>query len=181
MPTFTDSTVPTAANLTSLVTGISALGVLATGLAATRQVIPVASMYLNTTLAIPDTADTIASLPAVTINEDNLWVPSVGHMTIQTAGIYIAYAQVNWDGNATGIRASHILLNGTAVANSVAACVGNPVTTAGVGTCQALITPPMSLAHNAQVYLSVFQNTGAPLNLIPNESGTSLTILRLGA
>jgi len=41
--------------------------------------------------------------------------------------------------------------------------------------------PPMSLAHNAQVYLSVFQNTGAPLNLIPNESGTSLTILRLGA
>jgi len=63
----------------------------------------------------------------------------------------------------------------------VAACVGNPVTTAGVGTCQALITPPMSLAHNAQVYLSVFQNTGAPLNLIPNESGTSLTILRLGA
>src|SRR5689334_10161071 len=130
MPTFTDGTIPSAANLNSLVTGISNLGVLLAGLAATRQVIPTSHMYLNTTLSVANATDTVVSLPVVSINEDNLWVPSVGHMTIQTAGVYIAWSQVNWDGNTTGARAGHILLNGTAVANSVAAGTTNPVTTA---------------------------------------------------
>jgi hypothetical protein len=181
MPTFTDATVPAAANLNALVTGINSLGVLATGIAATRQVIPASHMYVNTPLSVVTGADTVVSLPAVTINEDNLWVASVGHMTINTAGVYIAWAQVNWDGNTTGQRAGHILLNGTSVSNAVAAGATNTVTTAGVGTCFVMMTPPMSLAVGAQIYLSVFQNTGANLNLIPNESGTYLAIMRLGA
>lgn len=181
MPTFTDATVPTATNLNALVTGITNLAVLTNGLGVTRQVIPTSSMYLNTTKSVPNGADTVVSLPAVTINEDNLWVASVGHMTIHTAGIYVAWAQVNWDGNATGQRAGHILLNGTAISNSVAAYAANAVTTTGVGSCYLMITPPMSLAVGAQIYLSVFQNSGGPLNLIPNESGTSLSVIRLGA
>jgi hypothetical protein len=182
MPTFTDGTTTTAANLNSLVTGINNLGVLLTGIAATRQIIPVSSMYLNTTLSVPTGADTIVSLPTISINEDNLWVPSVGHMTVQTAGIYIAWAQINWDYNAVGIRAAHMLLNGTSIAaNSIAAGSGNTNATAGTGTAFLMISPILSLAVGAQIYLSVFQNSGGALNLIPNESGTSLSLIRVGA
>lgn len=183
MPTFTDATVPTAANLTSIATGINNLGTLLTGVAGTRLVIPVSSAYINTTQAIPTGADTVVTLNVPTVNEDFLWVPSVGHQVINTAGIYVVWAQINFDYNATGIRAAHILLNGTSVgSNSVAAGSGNPANVVGnIGTAFVAMSPPMSLSAGAAVYLSVFQNSGGNLNLIPNESGTSLSVIRVGA
>lgn len=182
MPTFTDGTVPVAANLNAIATGINNLGSLLTGVAATRQVIPVASCYVNTPQAIPTGADTLVTFNATTINEDFLWVPSVGHHIVNTAGNYICWAQVNWDYNATGIRAAHMLLNGTSVgSNSVAAASGNPANVIGnIGTAFVCMSPPLALSAGAAVYLSVFQNSGGNLNLIPNESGTSLSILRVG-
>jgi hypothetical protein len=182
MPTFTNGSIPLAASFNALVTGINNLGALATGLAAVRQVLPMSSMYLNTTLPVTSGSDSVVSLPAVSVNEDYLWVPSVGHMTINTAGVYIAWAQVNFDYNAVGIRAGHITLNGTNIStNSIASGSGNTNVTAGTGTAFLMMSPPLSLAVGAQVYLTVFQNTGANLNLIPNESGTSLSLIRVGA
>jgi hypothetical protein len=182
MPTFTDGTIPTASILNTLATGINNLGTLLTGIAATRQFIPSSSAYINTTHAIPTSADTIVSFDTTTINDDYLWIPSVGHPVVNTAGNYICWAQVNFDYNATGIRAAHLLLNGTSVAsNSIAAGSGNPANVVGnIGTAFLCISPPVALAVGANVYLSVFQSSGGPLNLIPNESGTSLSLIRIG-
>lgn len=181
MPTFTDGSITTAANLNAIATGISNLGTLLTGIAATRLYIPTVAATINAPQAMPTALDTLVDLTNATINNDYDYVTSRSEPTIQTAGIYVAYAQVNWDGNTAGVRAAHILLNGTAISNSVAASTTNPVTTAGVGTCTVLMTPPMSLAAGAILYLSVFQNSGGNLNLILNESGTYLTVIRLGA
>jgi hypothetical protein len=183
MPTFTDGTIPTAANLNTIATGINNLGVLLTGVAATRQIIPTSSAYINQTHSIPTGADTLVNFDTTSINEDNLWVPSVGHPAVNTAGIYVCWVQINWDYNATGIRACHVMLNGTSIGtNSVAAGSGNPANVVGnIGTAFLCITPPMSLAAGANLYVSVFQNSGGPLNLIPNESGTSISLIRIGA
>jgi hypothetical protein len=180
MPTFTDGTVPTAANLNTVATGINNLGVLLTGVAATRQTVPAASAYINTTHAIPTAVDTLVAFDATTINEDFLWTPSNGFQ-VNTAGIYVVWAQINWDYNATGVRAAHVMVNGTSpTTNSVAAGSGNTSVSAGVGTSFLCVSPPLSLAVNATVAVAVFQNTGGPLNLIPNESGTVLTVMRVG-
>ncbi|MGH7743338.1 MAG: hypothetical protein ACREQ5_00750 [Candidatus Dormibacteria bacterium] len=182
MPTFTDGTVPTAANLNAIATGINNLGVLLTGVAATRQTIPTASAYINTTHSIPNNADTLVTFDAATINEDNLWVPSVGWHTVNTTGVYVVWAQVDWDYNATGIRAAHVLVNGTSIpTNSVAAIAVNTSAVAGIGTASIAVSPPLSLASGVPVSLSVYQNSGVALNIIPNESGTSLTLIRVGA
>lgn len=181
MPTFTNGGIPSAAQLNTIGTGINNLGVLLTGIAATRQVIPVCSSYINTTHSIASGSDIQAPFDNTWINEDYLFVPNVGHPVVNTAGVYVAIAQINWDTNATGVRAAHITLNGTSVpSNSVGAGSENPVTTAGVGTAYMAITPPMSLAVGAALYLLVFQSSGANLNLIPNESGTNLTVFRVG-
>ena len=178
MPTFTDGGIPTAANLNAIATGINNLGSLLTGVAATRQVIPVASCYINAAQAIATGADTLVTFNAATINEDYLWIPSVGHHVVNTAGTYILWAQINFDYNATGIRAAHMLVNGTSVAtNSVAAGSGNPANVVGnIGTAFVCMSPPLALTAGANVYLSVFQNSGGPLNLIHNESGTSMPL-----
>lgn len=182
MPTFTDGTVPVAANLNSIATGINNLGVLLTGIAATRQVIPTVTSVVNTTHPIPTGVDTLCPFDLTLINEDYLWVPSVGHPVVNTAGVYIAWAQINFDYNATGIRAAHLMINGTSIgSNSVAAASGNTSVTAALGTAFLCISPPMSLAAGAPVYLAVYQNTGGPLNIIPNESGTVLSMIRIGA
>lgn len=181
MPTFTNGTVPTAANLNAIATGINNLGVLLTGVAATRNVIPVASSYITATHPIGSGADNLAPFDATWLNEDYIYVSSVGHPVVNTAGIYVAWAQINWDFNATGVRAAHITLNGTSVgSNSVAGGSELPVTTTGVGTAYMAISPPMSLSAGAAIYLTVFQSSGGNLNLIPNESGTNLTVLRVG-
>lgn len=181
LPTFTDGTVVTAANLNALSTGVNSLGTLLTGLDPTHQVIPTVSAYINQTHPIPTGADTLAPFDATSINEDYLWIPSVGHPVVNTAGNYICWAQVNFDYNATGIRAGHLLVNGTSVgSNAVAAGSGNTSSVAGIGTAFLMISPPLVLAVGTPVYLSVFQNSGGPLNLIPNESGTSLSLIRIG-
>jgi hypothetical protein len=181
MPTFTNGTVPTAANLNAIATGINNLGTLLTGVAATRQTIPTASAYINTTHAIPTGVDTLVSYDAYTINEDFLWTPSNG-FEVNTAGIYVIWAQINWDYNATGVRAAHVMINGTnPTVNSVAAGSANTSISAGVGTAFLCVSPPLSLIANTPINVAVFQSTGGPLNLIPNESGTSLTVMRVGA
>ena len=184
MPTFTDGTVPTAANLNSIATGINNLGVLLTGVAATRQIIPVSTCSINATHSIPNAADTSVIFDvAAGVNEDHLWVASVGQPTVNTAGIYVIWAQVNFDYNAAGVRAAHITVNGTSIAaNAVAGGSGNPANVIGnIGTAFLLVSPPLSLTAGTVLHLLVFQNSGAALNLIPNESGTSLSLIRIGA
>ena len=41
--------------------------------------------------------------------------------------------------------------------------------------------PPMALAVNATLYFSVFQNSGAALNLDSTDSGAFMGVLRLGS
>jgi hypothetical protein len=126
-------------------------------------------------------ADTIVTFDAAGVNNDTMWTAAVNHFTIKTAGNYIAWAQVHFAAAANGIRAGYILLNGTSVTtNAVAAGSRNPLNFGG-GNFFCVVTPPMALAVNAQLYFSVFQNSGGNLNLDSSESGAFMGVVRIGS
>lgn len=182
MPTFTDATVVHQASLNSLSTGVNNLSLLMTGVPAPRTYIPTSAAFINTNHSIPNSTDTIVTLDqafSAVVNNDNMWVAGQNAFTIQTGGVYIAYAQLHFDLNATGVRALHILLNGTAVSNSVAAASDNALNV-GEGNAFSARTPPMALAPGATLYLSAYQNSGGALNLTTVLSGTYMSVIRVG-
>ena len=66
------------------------------------------------------------------------------------------------------------------IANSVAVTAVNTVGVSA-NTLFTVMTPPIRMGPGATIYLSVFQNSGGPLNLVTALSGTRLSAIRLGA
>lgn len=114
------------------------------------------------------------------VNNDAMWAAgTANHLIVKTAGVYIAWSQVHLAAGGGSLRGAHILLNGTAIGNTVGVGTRDPLNF-GDGNQFVAETPPMSLAVNATVYLSVFQNSGGALNLDNAVSGAYLCLLRLG-
>lgn len=180
MPTFTDGTVPHAVNFNSLATGVNNLGTLITG--TTPLYTPCVSVFLAANVAIPNATDTLVTLPAMAVNDDNMWVSSSNSLIVQTAGSYVAASQIHFDLAAGGERFMHILLNGTSVgSNCVAAASQNPNNNAGTeGNAMMCMSPVLALAANATLYLSVFQSSGAALNLTTIRSACNFGLWRVG-
>lgn len=182
MPTFTTATVPTAANLNAVITGIRSLNSLLMGQASPATVYtPAVTAYVNVPHAVATGTDTVITFDAITVNDDNGWVASNSQLTVHTAGIYIASAMAHFDPNATGERFIHILLNGTSVVSNCVAAASQDANNVGEGNAFTAISQPLSLAVGAQVYLSVFQSSGGSLNVDITLSGTALSLLRIGA
>lgn len=181
MPTFTDGVVVHATDLNKLPTGINALNTLLTGAVAPRAFVPTVGASINTPHLLANTTDTVITFDAGGVNNNNMWVSGQPAFTIQTAGVYVAWAQGNWTANATGVRTIGILLNGTSVGSnsvaraSAAAASGTDLTTISVKT------PPMSLAVGALLYCSCWQSSGGGLNLDYTLSGAFMAIMRIGA
>lgn len=182
MPTFADDQLVTAAILNLLPSGVNALGSLVTGAVAPRAYVPTVGASINTTHSVATGTDTIITMDTAGINNDVMWTAAVNHLTIKTAGIYVVWAQATFDANTTGVRALHILLNGTSVTtNQVGAAGSNALSLVGGSITQIMArTPPLSLAVNATLYLSVFQNSGGALNTLNTISGTYLCATRIG-
>jgi hypothetical protein len=181
MPTFVDGSIVRQGPLNLLPTGITNLSILLNGVPPTRAYIPALNVFINTPQTIANNTDQTVSWNAASINNDVMWaVGSPTKVTIKTGGVYIAVAQVHFTANANGIRASHIMLNGTnIIANSVAVTAVNRLN-AGAGNAFTAMTNPMRLAPGATIYLSVFQNSGGGLNVDTPESGTYLSVFRWG-
>jgi hypothetical protein len=181
MPTFADGKLINAATLNVLPTGLNALSTLMTGAVAPRLYIPTVGASVTTTHAIASATDTTVRFDTAGINNDTMWVSGTTQLTVHTAGNYIAWAQVTFDANVTGLRALHILLNGTSVtSNVVAGASDNALTVAGSVSQLMCRTPPMVLAVNATLFLSVFQNSGSSVSVDSIVSGTFLCVTRIG-
>jgi len=182
MPPFTDGVLVHAASLTSLATGINSLNTVLTGAVAPRAYIPTSYAKLTANKTISNNLDTIVTFDTDPIDNDGAWTAAVNHFTIKTAGVYVAWAQANFVANATGIRAAYILLNGTSVTTNAVAAGFENAQSFGGGNFWCVMTPPMSLAVNATLYLSVYQNSGGSLALAQTtESGTFMCLARIGS
>lgn len=181
MPTFTDGVVVNAATLNKLSTGINNLNSLLTGAVAPRQYVPTATASINTPHLLANTTDTIITLDVAGVNNEAIWVAGQQPFTVQTAGVYVAWGQVSFTANATGVRTGGILLNGTSVAsNSVARCSEAAASGTDLST-MSMKTPPMSLAVGAVLYLTAWQSSGGGLNLDYTLSGAFMAVMRIGA
>lgn len=181
MPTFTDGVVVHAAALTALATGVNSINTLLTGAVAPRLYVPTATAMITSNKSISNNSDTVVTFDAAGVNNDAMWVASVNHFTIKTAGVYWVWAQTHFTAHATGYRACHIMLNGTSpTSNSVAAGARNPLN-ANDGNFFTCVTPPLQLAVNALLYFSVFQTSGGSLNLDTTDSGSYMGLVRIGS
>ncbi|MGH7743340.1 MAG: hypothetical protein ACREQ5_00760 [Candidatus Dormibacteria bacterium] len=181
MPTFTDGVLVHAASLTSLSAGVNSINSLLTGAVAPRLYVPTATATITSNTSIGNATDTIITFDAAGVNNDTMWAAAVNHFTIKTAGVYLAWAQCQFAAAAGGIRAAYILLNGTSVVtNAVAAGFRNPQSF-GDGNYFTVVTPPLSLAVNATLYFSVFQSSGAALNMTTTSSGAFMGLVRIGS
>lgn len=181
MPTFTDGAIVHQGQLNLLAAGITNLSLLLNGVPPTRAYIPAVSVKTTTPHTIPNNADTtVTTWDGSSINNDAMWSSGLTALTLQTGGVYIAWAQTHFTANAVGIRAVHVMLNGTSIiANSVAVATVNNLN-AGGGNAFTAMSMPMRLAPGATLYLSVYQNSGGGLNIDIPESGTFLSALRIG-
>jgi hypothetical protein len=181
MPTFLDGVLTHAASLTSLSSGVNAVNSLLTGAVAPRAYVPTATAKITSNKSIANATDTIVTFDSAGVNNDTMWTATVNHFTIKTAGVYIAWAQCHFTAASGGIRAAYILLNGTSVTtNAVAGAFRNPLNF-GDGNFFLVFAPPMSLAVNATLYFSVFQNSGLSLNLDTSDSGAFMGVVRVGS
>jgi hypothetical protein len=181
MPTFADGVLVNAAILNVLPVGLNALNTLLTGAVAPRLFVPTVGASVTTTHAIANSTDTALTFDTAGINNDTMRAAGVSALTVHTAGNYIAWAQVTFDANVTGLRALHILLNGTSVStNVVAGASDNALTVAGSVSQLMCRTPPMVLSVGATLFLSVFQNSGTSVSVDSIVSGTFLCVTRIG-
>jgi hypothetical protein len=180
MPTFTDGVLVHAASLTSLSTGVNSINSLLTGAVAPRAYVPTATAKITSNKSIANNSDTIVTFDSAGVNNDTMWAAAVNHFTVKTAGVFLAWAQCHFAPTAGGIRAAYILLNGTSVTtNAVASAFRNPLNF-GDGNFFCCVTPPLSLAVNATLYFSVYQNSGGALNLDIGDSGSFMGVVRIG-
>jgi hypothetical protein len=181
MPTFTDGVVVHAIDLTKLSTGVNNINSLLTGAVAPRLYVPTATAKINTTHSCSNATDTLITLDIAGVNNDNMYVVGQQAFTVQTAGVYVAWAQASYTANATGVRTGHILLNGTSVSTNAVAR-GSEGAPSGTDLATfSLKTPPMSLSVGALLYFSCWQSSGGALNLDPSLSGAFMAVMRIGA
>jgi hypothetical protein len=181
MPTFTDGQFVRQAPLNTLSTGINNLSYLLAGAAATRSYIPAAAVKITSSQSIANSVDQTVTWNTAGVNNDVMWSSAApDHLTVVTGGVYVCMAQVHFAANGTGHRAAHIMTNGTSIiANSIAVTAMAAVGTSA-DTLFLCISPPTRLAVGAQIFLSVYQNSGAALNVLTTLACTALGAIRVG-
>ena len=170
IPTFTDGTVPVAANLNAV--GSNLTNLYSYTLAGFRVRKPLCSVSVNAVHAIPTGTDTQVQWDAADVNNDNIWIISNGNfgdiLQINTAGTYRLGLQLQHDGAATSSMAVRILVNGTSSS-------ANAVAVAGANADSLSCSATVALASGAAVYAFITQNTGGSVNLKTTRGGCRMT------
>ena len=111
--------------------------------------------WTSVTFTAPDLFDT-----------DNMHSTSsnTSRITINTAGIYLLTANIEWTSQATGFRASRIYVDGSTIISS-----DQRTTVSGDSTISAL-SGIYRFTAGQYVELQGYQNTGAPLNIISGQT-----------
>jgi hypothetical protein len=135
---------------------------------------PLTDVYINAQQNINDSTDTLIVWTSVGYDTDGMWNPGTpNHLTVQTAGKYRISAGVDWGGNATGIRAGKIMVNGTANANVVSG-VQFSASSAFDTVANTHVTIP--LAAGATVYFDVYQTSTVVSFVTTAYGGTWLVV-----
>src|SRR5690349_3446201 len=114
--------------------------------------------------SIPNSAETDISWDTQLVDTDGMITTPSTNITIQRPGVYILQHSVDFVPNTTGIRTTHIGVNG----NEIAENGGDPSTISDTGLVCSAIT---ALNQNDVVTAWVYQSSGAALNI---QSGTRL-------
>jgi hypothetical protein len=168
LPTFTDGTVPRAADLNAIGTNIKNLYKVATGGQRYAPYTPggkgpikplTVISVTNPNYLLSSGGSTLITWDTVLANSDNAWSPlDAGLFVINTPGLYRMHLQVNLVTTTPSQTAALILVNGSSVStNSVA--YANAYGTA-IG-CSATA----ELAALSTIYCGAFQNTGSPVGV----------------
>lgn len=174
--TFTDGTVVHQAALNNLSTNGDTLCQITTGKTSASGVSskPICEAHLTGTQSIAASTDTLISWNASAYNTDNLWTASQPtQFTVQTAGKYRISVVTDWTANATGMRSTKVLVNGTANSNAVASFVGSASNT--FDTCYT-VEYTVQLAVGAVIYFDTFQNSGGAVTVGTAFGGTSAVV-----
>jgi hypothetical protein len=177
MPTFTNGSVPTAATLAQLTTGIDSLAQISVGLAAAYKpsAPAMAKAIVVTDTAIPDATDTVIRWGGAAVDTDNmLYLSKDTHLTVHQPGWYRIEGQAAWQPGPPSQRAIYIAINGTAASYYVAA--SNTFSAQNNNQRQQVVAVE-HLVAGSYIYMTAFQNTGGDLNLMTAAAwGTWLSV-----
>ncbi|MER7063902.1 hypothetical protein [Streptomyces albidoflavus] len=124
---------------------------------------PIAILGRNSSQSIPNNAGTSVGWDLETVDRDGGHSTSTNNSryTAQTAGWYRVQGSVQWASNATGIRDCGFLVNNAIQSQSFTG-VGSSVANHGIQNDGLIL-----LSVNDYVEFSVYQNSGAALNVSP--------------
>lgn len=123
--------------------------------------------------------DTIETFDTVLLDTDSMFSTAVNNrLTIQTPGIYFAAAQVPYTANATGFRVLDILALGTHPVNNVIGCNSDAGLAGGPNLMQA-VSAPIPFDAGDELYMNLYQTSGAPLATLTGYGGTWLSAIYL--
>lgn len=123
--------------------------------------------------------DTIETFDQVVIDTDSMFNPAVNNrLTVQTPGIYFAAAQVPYAANATGFRVLDILALGTHPVNNVIGAHSDGAISGGPNLMQA-VSAPFPFDAGDEMFLNLYQTSGAPLATLTGYGGTWLAAIYL--
>jgi hypothetical protein len=179
LPTFTNGSVPVAANFTSLASNIETLTQITTGQptsqAPSRR--SFAKIGLANPQAIATATPTLVSWDGDSTDPDHVFglqTPTVG--AARYAGWYRITAQVAFDSAAAAERSAFILVNGSSIPTNVTAATTNQMGRTNNHRLQ--VVAYEHLAANATFYVGVVQSSGATVNLLTGAQwGTWLSVV----
>lgn len=173
---FTDGVIVHQAALNNLSTNGDSLCQITTGKTSASGVTskPICEVHLTGPQSISNSTDALIAWNASAYNTDNMWVPGTANqVTVNTAGKYRISVVTDWSANATGMRSTKVMVNGTSNSNVVASFVGS---TSSAFDCCYTVEYTVALAIGATIYVDVFQNSGSTLTTGLAFGGTSAVV-----
>jgi len=124
-----------------------------------------ALVYKSADQSIPDLTWTTLTFDSEAYDTDNIHDPTTNNsrLTCKTAGKYLVYFMLNWEGNATGYRHTRLKKNGVTLAEPLIFNPGGSVETCLPG----LIV--LDLSVNDYVELMAYQNSGGALDIFGSD------------
>lgn len=146
------------------------------------RVPPICRVSRVASLSVNNAADTDITFDTEDIDTDGMFTASSTTITVQTAGIYLCTANVQWAANNTGIRLLYITRN--AAANTYAGVQACSMVAPGTASFNGLqsCSVVVSCSVNDTIKMLVYQNSGGALSVSTEASFdyTNLSVAWLG-
>lgn len=181
IPSFTDGVVVHQADLNALAANLTNLFNYNQGGFFTQR--PILLVTQTSGQVISNLTNTLVGFQSASINNDNMWTAtSAQTITVQHAGIYVAFGGVRWPAiggaSLSNFMNANILVNGTNPATNTIASNDRPMLNAGGGQ---LVLQIANLAAGATMYLNVSHNQGGNQTLLTDSGGSFFGAVFLNA